>query len=410
VQSYDPNDPALRTWAPVPDGSDFPIQNLPFGIFQAPGLDARPAVAIGSQLLDLAEAGLLEGDSLDPLLARGKNGWREMRSRISWLLNDENPELRDDAGRVRRCLHAQRDVEMKLPVRIGDYVDFYSSLEHATNVGRMFRDPNNPLLPNWRWMPIGYHGRAGTVAVSGTPVRRPKGQLSADNQTAVFAPSRRLDIELEMGFLVGANVEAGTMPGPDAARDAIFGAVLLNDWSARDIQRWEYQPLGPFLGKSFLTSISPWVVTMDALEPFRTNGPDQNPPPLEYLHEREPRNFDIQLEVWLRCAGATAPQCIARTNFRQMYWSAAQQLAHMTSNGASARRGDLFGSGTISGTEPDSCGSLLELAWNGTRPLKLDCGAERSFLTDGDSIRLRGWCDGPYRIGFGDVEGVVTPA
>jgi fumarylacetoacetase len=296
---------------------------------------------------------------------------------------------------------------MRLPCAIGDYVDFYSSLEHATNVGILFRSPDQPLLPNWRWIPIGYHGRSGTIHVSGKPVRRPCGQLPADNQTAVFGPSQRLDIELELAFLTAG---PGARLSPSEAREAIFGMVLMNDWSARDIQRWEYQPLGPFLGKSFLTTISPWVVTMDALEPFRVAGPGQTPEPLPYLREPEPRNHDIHLEVWLQTKESAAPERIARTNFRHMYWSSAQQLAHLTSNGATIRAGDLCGSGTISGPDPGSYGSLLELAWNGTKPLRLANGEERSFLEDGDTVILRGWCEGPYRIGFGECRGTVQPA
>ena len=410
MPNYDPTNATLNSWVPVPSGSDFPIQNLPLGIFTTARHEARPGVAIGDSVLDLAELGLLEGASLNAHLRAGRNAWQALRARVSWLLNAGNPELRGDATRVRRCLIPRADVEMRLPVEIGDYVDFYSSLEHATNVGRMFRDPNNPLLPNWRWLPIGYHGRAGTVAVSGTPVRRPKGQLSADNQTAVFAPSRRLDIELELGFIVGQDSESNHPLTTAEARDAIFGVVLLNDWSARDIQRWEYQPLGPFLAKSFLTSISPWVVSLDALEPFRVSGPVQEPPPLDYLQEAEPRNLDIGLEVWLKPAGAQNAERIAATNYGSMYWSAAQQLAHLTSNGASIRVGDLFGSGTISGAERGSEGSLLESTWNGTQPLRLASGVERCFLEDGDEVTLRGWCGHECRVGFGEVTGRIEPA
>jgi len=286
---------------------------------------------------------------------------------------------------------------MMLPARIGDYVDFYSSLEHATNVGRMFRDPANPLLPNWRWLPIGYHGKSGTVAVSGTPVKRPRGQLSKDNQTAVFAPCQRLDIELETGFFTGAG--------------QVFGMVLLNDWSARDVQRWEYQPLGPFLSKSFLTSISPWVVMMEALEPFRVEGPRQEPEPLDHLRVREPRNYDIHLEAWLQPAGAVRATRICRTNFRNMYWSMEQQLKHLTSNGAPVRSGDLCGSGTVSGAEPGSFGSLLELTLNGAQPVTLKTGETRGFLEDGDTVTLRGWCEAAgHRVGFGEATGSVEPA
>jgi fumarylacetoacetase len=410
MPDYNPTDPSLRSWVAVAPAHDFPIQNLPFGIFEAIGRGPRPAVAIGDHVLDLAELGLLEGDTLNALMERGPAAWRNLRARISNLLRHDNSELRDDAARISRALLPARDVALHLPCAIGDYVDFYSSIEHATNVGRMFRDPSNPLLPNWRWLPVGYHGKSGTVHVSGTPVRRPSGQLSANNETALFAPSKRLDIELETGFFVGRNTNLGEPLTIAAARDAIFGMVLLNDWSARDIQRWEYQPLGPFLGKSFLTSISPWVVTMDALEPFRVAGPAQEPPVLPYLAEPEPRGYDITLEVWLQPAGSPDSTRICRTNFRTMYWSMTQQIAHMTSNGASVRCGDLCGSGTVSGPTPDSFGSLLELAWNGAKPLQLPGGIQRTFLEDGDTVILKGYGEGAVRIGFGEVSGTVVPA
>jgi fumarylacetoacetase len=396
--AYDPNLATHRSWIPVPEDHDFPIQNLPFGMFEAPGRGVRPGVRIGDFILDLMEAGLAEDASLVSLMPRA----REIRSAASWLLNAANPDRLKP-----NCLVDHREAQMHLPCPIGDYVDFYSSLEHATNVGRMFRDPERPLLPNWRWLPIGYHGRAGTVQISGTPVRRPHGQISRDNETAVFGPSLRLDIELEMAFLTGV---AGSSLSPEEAQRSIFGLVLMNDWSARDIQRWEYVPLGPFLGKSFLTTISPWVVTADALEPFRVAGPPQSPAPLTYLQQAEPRNYDIHLEIWLQPHSDGEAVRIARTNFRHMYWSCAQQLAHLTSNGATIRPGDLCGSGTVSGPEPGSFGSLLELAWNGTKPISLPGGGERSFLQDGDTVILKGWCEGAYRIGFGECRGTVAPA
>jgi fumarylacetoacetase len=396
MATYHPNDAGIRSWLPVPEGHDFPIQNLPFGVFRTAERAARPGVALGDFIVDLAELRLLEGDSLNGLMEAPRERWSELRRQVSWLLNKENPELRDDAAKVRRCVVPAADAEILLPAKIGDYVDFYSSIEHATNVGKMFRDPANPLLPNWRWLPVGYHGKSGTVRASGAPVVRPKGQLSSDNLSAVFAPSRRLDIELETGFFLGAS--------------GIFGVVLLNDWSARDMQRWEYQPLGPFLSKSFITSISPWVVTMDALEPFRVEGPLQEPTPLPHLRVEQPSAYDIHLEVWLQPAGAPCATRICRTNFRHMYWSMEQQLAHLVSNGAAVRAGDLCGSGTVSGGEPGSFGSLLELAWNGTKPLKLDTGEERSFLEDGDTVVLNGWCEAlGVRIGFGEVRGTVMP-
>jgi len=406
---YDPNDPRLESWIPVPAGHDFLIQNLPLGIFEAGGHGPRPGVAIGDFVLDLEEIGLLYGETLNGFLALGPAAWRALRQRVSWLLNAENPALRDDAAGRARVLYLAADVTMRVPVSIGDYVDFYSSLEHAANVGRMFRDPANPLLPNWRHLPVGYHGKSGTVVVSGTPVRRPMGQISADNITPSFGASQRLDIELETGFVIGRDTPLGAPLPVEEAEGAIFGVVLLNDWSARDIQRWEYQPLGPFLGKSFATSISPWIVSLDALEPFRVAGPPQEPRPLDYLRHDGPHNFDIHLEVLLQPAGLE-PVSICRTNFRQMYWSMAQQLAHLTSNGAGVRRGDLCGSGTVSGAEPDSYGSLLELAWNGTKPLELSGGLRRSFLEDGDTVILRGWCERDYRIGFGECRGTIVPA
>ena len=361
------------SWVPVVEGHDFPIQNLPFGIFEAAGRGRRAGIAIGDFVLDLQELGLYSGETLNQC-----SEWRAIRQRVASLLDAENPELRDNAALRARALHRQRDVRMCLPFAIGDYVDFYSSIHHATNVGRMLR-PDNPLMPNWRWLPVGYHGKAGTVVVSGTPVRRPRGQISVDNQTARYAPSARLDFELETGFFIGADL-------------SIFGMVLLNDWSARDVQRWEYQPLGPFLAKSFATTISPWVVTLDALEPFRVAGPPQDPPPLDYLKQAEPRGYDIHLEVLLNGAS------VCRTNFRHMYWSMAQQLAHLTSNGAAVRSGDLCGSGTISGPDEGSFGSLLEI----------HRGAK--FLNDGDTVVMRGWCEGAYRIGFGECRGTVIAA
>lgn len=409
MASYNTCDPALTSWVPLDAAHNFPIQNLPFGIFHAPKRGTRPAVAIGDHLLDLAELGLLEGDSLNHFMALGRPAWRGLREKLSWLLNSENPDLRDDGSRQHRVLLRRRDVEMRLPAQIGDYVDFYSSLEHATNVGKMFR-PANPLMPNWRWLPVGYHGKAGTVVVSGTEVRRPHGQVAdSPDGPPRYAPCERLDIELETGFFVGHSTRGDALTTA-AARDSIFGMVLLNDWSARDVQRWEYQPLGPFLAKSFLTSISPWVVTLDALEPFRCNGPAQEPAPLAYLAETEPRGFDIHLEVLLHPPGMPHPVSIARTNFGGMYWSMAQQLAHLTSNGAAVRAGDLCGSGTVSGPAHGSEGSLLELTLGGAQPITLPDGSTRAFLHDGDTVILRGWCDRAYRIGFGDVRGKIVPA
>jgi fumarylacetoacetase len=296
---------------------------------------------------------------------------------------------------------------MLLPVEVGDYVDFYSSEEHATNVGKMFRDPANPLLPNWKSLPVGYHGRSSSIILSGQDIRRPKGQLGAGE----FGPTRQLDFELELGFIVGRSTALGTSVPIGEAEDCIFGMVLLNDWSARDIQRWEYVPLGPFLGKSFATSITPWIVTLDALEPFRVRGPAQQPAPLPYLAASGDRNLDIHLEVLLQPKPEAHPLRISRTNSRGIYWSMSQQVAHLTSNGTNLRVGDLCGTGTISGKEPDSFGSMLELAWNGTRPLSFPGGAERRFLEDGDTVVMRAWAErDDVRVGFGELKTRILPA
>ncbi|ESJ05461.1 fumarylacetoacetase, partial [Cupriavidus sp. HPC(L)] len=328
------------------------------------------------------------------------------------LLAAGTPTLRDDAALRERAVVPMAGATLHLPVQIPGYTDFYSSKEHATNVGRMFRDPDNALLPNWLEIPIGYNGRASSVVVSGTPIHRPNGQIKLPNEARpIFGACRKLDYELEMGFIVGKDSALGEPVCVDQADDYLFGMVLLNDWSARDIQQWEYVPLGPFNSKSFGTSISPWVVTMDALEPFRRDNPEQSPQPLPYLRQSARNAYDIKLEVALRPQGAERAEPISRTNFRAMYWTMAQQLAHHTVSGCNVRVGDLMGSGTISGTTPDSYGSLLELTRNGNEPLKLAGGAQRGFLQDGDEVVMRGWCQGDgYRIGFGEVSGEVLPA
>ncbi|SAK87355.1 fumarylacetoacetase [Caballeronia hypogeia] len=419
------NDPKLKSWiesANAPD-SDFPIQNLPFGVF-SDGANSSPrvGVAIGDSIVDLsvlARAGFLEQDSalfvqasLNAFIAAGRAQWRAVRLRLSTLLETSNGELRDNSAVRGRALIKQAEAQLHLPVDIPGYTDFYSSKEHATNVGSMFRDPKNALLPNWLEIPIGYNGRASSVVVSGTPVRRPKGQIKLpDVERPVFAACRKLDIELEMGFIIGTPSALGDAISCEDAEAHIFGMVLLNDWSARDIQQWEYVPLGPFNSKGFATTISPWIVTLDALEPFRCAQPVQSPQPLPYLCHGGEHAFDIALEVDLRAAGAEAAQTISRTNFRYMYWTMAQQLAHHTSGGCNVRIGDLMGSGTISGPTPDSCGSLLESTWNGQRPLHLASGETRAFIQDGDELVLRGWCQGEgYRIGFGVCAGQVLAA
>ncbi|KRQ97469.1 fumarylacetoacetase [Bradyrhizobium jicamae] len=419
-----PNDPKLRSFIPVDANSDFPIQNLPYGVFTTKdGLAPRIGVAIGDYVLDLwqlaqdcrfdlVEPAVFAASQLNPFMALGPKVWSSTRARISELLRHDNPELRDNEKLRKRALVPMTDVKLHLPFAVSGYTDFYSSKEHATNVGVMFRGKDNALQPNWLHMPIGYNGRASTVVVSGTPVRRPRGQLkppSADLPS--FGPCKRLDFELEMGVVVGQPSDMGEMLTEKQAEEMIFGFVILNDWSARDIQQWEYVPLGPFQAKVFATSISPWVVTREALEPFRLHGPSQEPKPLPYLQQAQPNNYDMALEVGMRAAPMNAPQNISRTNFKYMYWSSVQQLVHHAACGCAMNVGDLLGSGTISGPEKDQRGSLLEISWNGTEPVELAEGVKRTFLEDGDSLVMRGWCQGDgYRVGFGEVEGTITAA
>ncbi len=420
-------DPAKRSWLAGANepACDFSIQNLPFGIFSDPH-NARPraGVAIGDAIVDLAalhSAGhlVLDADedvfahaSLNAFIALGSDAWRGVRVQLSALLDAACSTLRDDAALRERVLVPMASATMHLPVDIPGYTDFYSSKEHATNVGSMFRDPKNALLPNWSEMPIGYNGRASSVVVSGTDVRRPMGQLKLpDEERPTYGACRKLDIELETGFVVGRGNALGEPIACGEAEDHIFGMVLLNDWSARDIQQWEYVPLGPFNAKTFATTISPWIVTLEALEPFRVAQPEQTPEPLPYLRHAGAHAFDVALEVRLRPDGADAATTIARTNFKHMYWTMAQQLAHHTVSGCNTRVGDLMGSGTISGPTPDSFGSLLELTWNGTRPLELESGGTRTFIVDGDELTLAGWCQGEgYRVGFGTCVGKILPA
>ncbi|MEO8537284.1 MAG: fumarylacetoacetase [Betaproteobacteria bacterium] len=420
----DPNDPKLNSFVPVARDSHFPIQNLPYGVFTTPANNApRAGVAIGDLVLDLSaveQAGLLDvvpGErlfnrpTLNPFIERGPDAWRRARSAISDLLHEKNARLRDDARLRARALLPQAAARMQMPLDVHGYTDFYSSREHATNVGSMFRDPQHALLPNWLYVPIAYNGRASSIVVSGTPVLRPNGQTKRpDSKEPTFGPTRRLDFEAEMACVVGVGNGLGDPVAVDRAPGHVFGMVLLNDWSARDLQQWEYIPLGPFNSKTFATSISPWIVTMDALEPFRVDGPVQDPPPLAYLATSGPQGYDIALEVALATRGKRATT-IARTNFRRMYWSIAQQVAHHTVSGCNLRAGDLIGSGTISGDTPDSYGSMLELAWNGSKPLQLPDGSTRSFLDDDDEVILTGWAQGKdYRVGFGDVRGRIVSA
>jgi fumarylacetoacetase len=420
------NDPRLESWVEVACDSNFPVQNLPYGAFNRGSAETRLGIAIGDRILDLyalAESGLLDEtcdrslmmqSSLNAFLGSGRRVWSAVRERLSSLLRVGG----DGALRERNSeafFVKQSDVTMTVPMVIGDYVDFYSSLEHATNLGKLFRPDGDPLLPNWRWIPIGYHGRSSTVVIDGTPVARPNGQRKApDAPQPTFGPSVRLDIELEMGFVTGPGNALGTSIPISKAREHIFGLTLVNDWSARDIQAWEYQPLGPFLGKSFATTISPWIVTLEALEPFRVAGPAQDPQPLPYLRTNDSFAYDIALDVELQTAAMRARGergvIVSRTNYKYMYWNMAQQLAHASVNGTAIRPGDLYASGTISGPTPDGLGSFIELTWNGKRPIEID-GEQRTFLEDGDEVTLRGVCEreGARRIGFGAARGTVVP-
>jgi fumarylacetoacetase len=394
------------SWVGGTDGTDFPVQNLPFGVFGSAGQTPRVGVALGDFVLDLARLDVpyrddFEHGSLNPFLARGRAVWTEVREAVTALVTDEAHR-----GAVEPHLRPQGEVTMRLPIEVADYVDFYSSEHHAANVGQIFRPGSEPLTPNWKHLPIGYHGRAGTVVVSGTPIVRPMGQRKAPTDAApTYGPSLRLDIEAELGFVVGVPTRLGERVGVDDFADHVFGVVLLNDWSARDLQSWETVPLGPFLGKSFATSISPWVVPLAALEQARVAGPPQDPTPLPYLRRSEPWGLAIDLEVTWNGTVVSSPP------FGQMYWTGAQQLAHMTVNGASLRTGDLFGSGTISGPARDQRGSFLELSWGGTEPVQLGDGTSRTFLEDGDTVTIRaGALVGAGRIGFGELTGTVHPA
>jgi fumarylacetoacetase len=416
----------LESIIEVARDSHFPIQNLPFGVFRPGDGAARVGVAIGEYVVDLSileEKGhfrspefqggqVFSAGSLNAFLALGRPAWRKAREILQDLLAAETPTLRDDAALRQRMLYAQKDVVMQLPVCIGNYTDFYSSYHHAHNVGTMLRGPENALMPNWKWLPVAYHGRASSIVVSGTDVRRPKGQTKPpDADAPVFGPSKSFDYELEMAFLIGPGNALGELVPIDRAADHIFGLVLMNDWSARDIQAWEYQPLGPFLAKNFATSISPWVVTLDALEPFRKPLSKQDPEPMPYLRAKNDFNIDIQLEARLQTSSMKEAHVITRTNFQNLYWSISQQLAHHTVGGCNLQPGDLLASGTISGPTEESRGCMLELTWRGANPLKLPNGETRKWLEDGDTLSITGWCEGDgYRVGFGEVTGRILPA
>lgn len=416
------NHPSLKSWVEVPKGSDFPIQNLPFGIFKTKYLSAVAGVAIGNHVLDLVylhENGYLDGlglpsgifnqKYLNDFFALGRKMISAVRNRVSELLRHDNDEL--NAATREIALIPMSEVQMLMPVRIGNYTDFYSSEEHATNVGSMFRDPKNALLPNWKHLPVGYHGRASSIVISGTNLHRPKGQVKpVEAELPVFSPSKKVDFELEVAFITCSETKLGSSISTKQAEEHIAGLVLFNDWSARDIQQWEYVPLGPFLAKNFGSTISPWVVTLDALEPFRVDGPDQVPQVLPYLSYEGARNFDIQLDVYLQTDKSEATT-ISRSNFKYMYWNMCQQLAHHTINGCNIQVGDLYASGTISGPSPGSYGSMLELTWNGQKPLQMPDGTERKFIEDGDTVLIKGFAEKEgVRIGFGECRGKILPA
>lgn len=418
----DANHPSLKSWVEVPKGSDFPIQNLPFGIFKTKYLSAVAGVAIGNHIIDLVylhENGYLDGlglpsgifnqKYLNDFFALGRKMISAVRNRVSELLRHDNDELNVAVREI--ALISMSEAQLLMPVRIGNYTDFYSSEEHATNVGSMFRDPKNALLPNWKHLPVGYHGRASSIVVSGTNLHRPKGQIKpVDAELPLFSPSKKVDFELEVAFITCTETKLGSSITIQQAEEHIAGLVLFNDWSARDIQQWEYVPLGPFLAKNFGSTMSPWVVTLDALEPFRVNGPDQNPQVLPYLSYQGARNFDIQLDVFLQTDQSEATT-ISRSNFKYMYWNMCQQLAHHTVNGCNIQVGDLYASGTISGPSPGSYGSMLELTWNGQKPLQMPDGSERRFIEDGDTVLIKGFAEKEgVRIGFGECKGKILPA
>ena len=410
-------DATMTSWIEVPEGHDFPLANLPFGIFSTADRDARPGMRLGDHVIDLSalfDAGLLDGlgfsadvlfePVLNPLMKLGKPTTVALRKRVQTLFASAAAELRDRSDLHAACLVPASSVSMHMPVEVGDYTDFYSSEDHARNVGKMFRDPENALLPNWKHMPVGYHGRASSIVVSGTPIRRPMGQTRPDLEAPpIFGPSRLLDFELEMAFITFDGKPLGERITTAEAEDYIFGLVLFNDWSARDIQKWEYVPLGPFLGKNFGSSISPWVVTLEALDHLRVAGLKQDPEVLDYLKYEGKSHYNVPLEVEIIPEGASSGQVVCRSNFRHMYWNMRQQLAHHTVNGCNLRAGDMMASGTISGPEKGSFGSMLEISWRGTQPVAMPDGTERKFILDGDTVVMRA----PF---FGEVSGRLLPA
>jgi fumarylacetoacetase len=417
------NNPQRKSWLHVDKDSDFPIQNIPFGVF----LTKDDIITIGTRIGDYAiDLGALHQmgyfkeipltddiflqDSLNDFIADGRKTWRLVRNRIAELFDENNSELKNNEDHKGHIIFTMDEIEMQLPIDIGDYTDFYSSKEHATNVGIMFRGKENALMPNWLHIPVGYHGRSSSIVVSGTPIHRPNGQTLPLGETQpVFGPSQRIDMELETAFITTAANNLGESIPVDEADEYIFGMVVFNDWSARDIQKWEYVPLGPFLGKSFASTISPWIVTMDALEPFRCESPKQEVKPLPYLQQKRTDNsYDINLEAILETENGDL-NTLSKSNFKYMYWTMAQQLAHHTSNGCNVRAGDMLGSGTLSGKTKDSYGSMLELTWAGKEPITLKDGSTRVFFNDGDNVILKGYCkNDEVRIGFGECQGKIV--
>lgn len=417
------NDPNRKSWVEIPENSDFTIQNLPFGVFRTNFFEPRVGVAIGNKVLDLYSLAILGylknslfepkdflSDKLNTIMKYGKEANRELRNRVSDLLEVSSEELQNHDVHINQVFFEQDDVEMLMPVEVGDYTDFYSSRQHATNVGIMFRDPENALLPNWLHIPVGYHGRASSIVVSGKDVHRPMGQtFPKDADKPTFGPSRLVDFELEMAFITFDGKPMGENITTSEADEFIFGMVIFNDWSARDIQKWEYVPLGPFLAKNFASSISPWVVTLDALEPFRVEGEKQDPEVFDYLKFEGNKNIDINLETYIKPEGGN-DNLVCESNYKYMYWNMAQQLAHHTVNGCNIRCGDMMASGTISGPEDHQFGSMLEISWQGTKPIKLDDGSERKFIQDNDEVTMKAFAekDG-VRVGFGEVRTKLLP-
>lgn len=411
----------LNTWFQVADNSDFSIYNVPFGMYSDGNVKHHACSAIGDSIIDLFELesadvfdlnrSVFEKENLNDFIALGKTITNKVRNKIIELLCDENSILKKDTALFNKVIKKQSAVKMLMPVKVGDYTDFYSSIDHATNVGTMFRDPNNALLPNWKHLPVGYHGRASSICVSGHSFHRPKGQTKpADSETPVFGPSKLLDIELETAFVIGKSTQMGDSVTTANADDYIFGMLLFNDWSARDIQTWEYVPLGPFLAKNFASTVSPWIVTLEALEPFRVKGYEQNPPLLPYLQYSGNKNIDINLEVYLKPQNGEE-NLVCTSNYKYMYYTMEQQLAHHTVNGCNINVGDLMASGTISGPTQTEYGSFLELTWRGTKPIKLKDGSERKFVNDNDTITIKGYCKKEnIRVGFGECTATLLPA